>query len=90
MMCIGGKEVSVIYHSIVKKILRQEGFKEVSPATVAGRAFYYLCAFWVLFWGSVQQDVAFAGDIQVQAVCGRVIRHREFVVAMITHLLHDL
>jgi hypothetical protein len=34
--------------------------------------------------------VAFAGDIQVYAVCGRVIRHCEFVVAMITHLLHDL
>lgn len=22
-----------------------------------------LCAFWVLFWGSVQQDMPFAGDI---------------------------
>lgn len=90
MMCLGGKEAPVICHSIVKKILRQEGFEEVSPATVAGRTFYYLCTLWVLFWGSVQQDVAFAGDIQVYAVCGRVIRHCEFVVAMITHLLHDL
>lgn len=65
MMCLGGKEAPVICHSIVKNILRQKGFEEVSPATVAGRMFDYLSTFWVLFWGSVQQDVAFAGDIQV-------------------------
>lgn len=64
MMCLGGKEAPVICHSIVKNI-RQKGFEEVSPATVAGRTFDYLSTFWVLFWGSVQQDVAFAGDIQV-------------------------
>lgn len=65
MMCLGGKEAPVICHSIMKNILRQKGFEEVSPATVAGRTFDYLSTFWVLFWGSVQQDVAFAGDIQV-------------------------
>ena len=65
MMCLGGQEAPVICHSIVKNILRQKGFEEVSPATVAGRTFDYLSTFWVLFWGSVQQDLAFAGDIQV-------------------------
>lgn len=52
--------------------------------------FFYLCTFWILFWGSMQQDVAFVGDVQVYTVCSHVIRHSEFVVAVVTHLLHDL
>lgn len=46
-----------------KKSLDRETVSEAYLGAVAKKDDFYLCTFWILFWGSVQQDMAFARDI---------------------------
>lgn len=63
LVCIAEKEARYLslHHeeSPDRKIVREAWLAAVARKDF----FFYLCTFWILFWGSVQQDVAFAGDI---------------------------
>lgn len=50
----------------------------------------YLCTFWKLLCCTVQKHMSLIRQVHVDTVGSEVIRHCQFVIAMVTHLLHDL
>lgn len=64
--------------------------RELLEAWLAPRCVSHLGTLRVLLGGSVQQDVPFAGNVQVDAVGCGIVRHCQLVVAVVTHLLHGL
>lgn len=51
---------------------------------------HYLGTLWKLLCCAVQKNVSLIRQVHVDTVGSEVIRHCQFVIAMITHLLHDL
>lgn len=66
-----------------------ESCREARPAS-ENTAQRYLGTLWELLGGSVQQQGALAWQVHVDAVGSQVVRHRQLVIAVVTHLLHDL
>lgn len=50
----------------------------------------YLHSLWELLRGGMQEHMTLVGQVHVNAVGAKVIGHRQLVVAMVAHLLHDL
>lgn len=50
----------------------------------------YLHSLWELLGGGMQEHMTLVGQVHVDAVGAKVVGHRQLVVAMVTHLLHDL
>lgn len=50
----------------------------------------YLHSLWELLGGGMQEHVALVRQVHVDAVGAEVVGHRQLVVAVVTHLLHDL
>lgn len=53
----------------------------------AGR---YLCTLWILIRHAVHEHMSLIRQVHVDAVGSEVIGHRQLVIAMVAHLLHDL
>lgn len=60
------------------------------PSHVLLQRFRYLHSLWVLLRGGMQEHVTLVGQVHVDAIGPKVIGHRQLVVAVVTHLLHDL
>ena len=65
LVCIEERGTLIICYSIMNYPCTPTGKLSRKPAWLQWpqRMVSYLCTFRILFWGSVQQDVAFAGDI---------------------------
>lgn len=50
----------------------------------------YFGTLWVLLWCAVQQDMSLVRQVHVDAVGGDVVGHRQLVIPVVTHLLHNL
>ena len=50
----------------------------------------YFGALWKLLWCAVKQYVSLVGQVHVDAVGGNIVGHRQLVIAVVTHLLHNL
>lgn len=50
----------------------------------------YLHSLWELLGRGMQEHVALVRQVHVDAVGTKVVGHRQLVVAVVTHLLHDL
>lgn len=98
-LTLGKVNIFVCGNVVVTQIPTLENFHTIMLSILYGKkicllaiiwAKYYLYTFWIFLFCAMQKHLSLIGQVHVDAVCSQVIGHRQFIVTMIAHLLHDL